>query len=100
MKVAWFRGDVKVPESWARGVYLSMDDILAFSRDDERSPVLELLLVPDDFDLGLMRGDDWNDAPADCNAGRPYRDSLPPEAVWLRLRLNDIVDVSIPETVH
>jgi hypothetical protein len=97
VKVAWFRGDVEVPEAWAKGVYMSMDEIIALPQGDERSPELELLLVPDDFDLSLMRGDDWNDAPADCNAGMPYEDSLPPGAVWIRLRLNDVVDINVHE---
>lgn len=38
----------------------------------ERTPVFEIWLVDDDCDPNKMWGDDWDDAPAFCNAGPPY----------------------------
>lgn len=85
MKVAWFQGDIEQPEAWD-GTHYSMEQILAFPPGDPRTPILTILLVPDDFDLTQMWGDDWNDAPADCNAGRPCLDTLPEGHLWLHLR--------------
>ena len=93
MKVAWFQGDIERPETeWVNGgraEFLSMEQILALPFTDPRRPCLRLLLVPDDFDLAQMWGDDWNDAPADCNAGEPYDDTLPPGAKWVTLGAGD-----------
>jgi hypothetical protein len=89
VKIAWFEGDVRVPahdRSW-----LAMDEVVLLADTDE-SPQLRILLVPDDFDLSAMRGDDWNDRPAEHNAERPYAESLPTAARWLELRLGDHVD--------
>jgi len=92
MKVAWFQGDVEKPEFgsfYEYREYLSMEQILALPDDSPRRPRLRILLVPDDFDLSQMWGDDWDDAPADCNAGDPYDDRLPADHVWLEFYVGD-----------
>ena len=89
MKVAWFEG------SCVEGGYRSMDEIIASSPGFD-APYLRLLLVPDDFDLSTMRGDDWNDRPAFCNAGEPYSDSLPDGAQWWTLMIGQTVPLNLP----
>lgn len=88
MKVALFRGDVSQPRTGDRD-YLSMDQILTLATWDPRRPLMWVLLVPDDFDLRELRGDDWNDAPAEHNAGDVYESSLPPGARWVMFGVGD-----------
>lgn len=84
MKVGWFQGDAQKTEddSW-----LSQDEIMALPKSSDRRPCLRILLVPDNFDITLLGGDDWNDSPADCNAGPPNNE--PTGSVWLDLYLGD-----------
>jgi hypothetical protein len=84
MKVGWFQGDAQIPDTLDD---LTQDQIMAMARHDERAPILRVLLVPDYFDITHLSGDDWNDAPADCNASRPY--DPPPGSLWLDIRLGD-----------
>ena len=89
-RVAWFQGDAQVPERDSATPYLSQDEIMRraehFGAHPE-TPVLRFLLVPVDTNLQDLGGDDWNDAPADCNASQPYN---PPEGSrWVELRLGD-----------
>lgn len=88
MKVALFHGNVLRPRTGNRD-YLSLDEILALPAHDPRRPLLRVLLVPDDFDLGLLHGSDWDDAPAADNAGDPYESSLPAGAYWVLLGPGD-----------
>lgn len=86
MRLAWFQGDIKRPDTLEP---MSMDEILALPDGDPRRPTLTLLLVPDDYDLSNMSGDDWDDRPADCNAEEPTPSTLPHGAVWLEIRAGD-----------
>lgn len=88
MKIAWFEGNCQVPEEQYQP-WMTQDEIMALAEGDARRPILRLLLVPDGTDLTSLRGDDWNDAPADCNAGSPYDNSLPDGSRWLYVRLGD-----------
>jgi hypothetical protein len=88
-RIAWFQGDAQRPEDHYQP-YVSQDEIMARAQRHSghpETPLLRLLLVPEDTDLTTLGGDDWDDAPADCNASEPYD---PPEgSVWVELRLGD-----------
>lgn len=86
MKVAYFEGDCR-SYFLGHGKSVTMDEIMREAQTGElpraladsdaprfgwERESLTLVLVPDDFDLTTLNGDDWDDAPADCNASRPY----------------------------
>lgn len=94
-RIVYFRGD-------AREVYagsLAMQDILVLAcarKDWHNAPKLDLVLVPEQTTpeaLAAISGDDWDDCPAELNAGRPYERTLPPGAISVSLRLGDVVDL-------
>jgi len=93
VKIAWFRGDVHENEAWDGSAY-SLEELLAMPRDDPRAPVLRILLVPDDADTSGLWGDDWNDRPANCNAGDPYERTYPPGAIMVEAHVGDILEIS------
>jgi len=98
VRVAWFSGNVQEPE-WQDGPrppWRSQAELLALPAEHEHAPKLRVLLVPDDADTSQLWGDDWNDAPASCNAGDPYDDTFPPGAVMLTLHVGDRVELSVP----
>lgn len=87
MRIAWFQGDAQQPGVDYRA-HFSQDAInqMAEARLDA-TPTLRILLIPDDAKLTDLRGDDFNDAPADCNASEPY--TYPEGSEWVELRLGD-----------
>ncbi len=98
MRIAWFQGDAQVPH-WtaiATPPYFSQDELnAAAEQEGPVTPRLRVLLVRDDVDLRTLGGDDWNDAPADCNASEPYR--IPEGSEWVELRLGDPWPVYVRE---
>jgi hypothetical protein len=89
VRLAWFYGDCEEAET-PNGLPLGlcMDDIMKLAGTD-LAPELSIVLVPDDADLTRLTGDDWDDAPANANAGPPYEERLPDGARWIRVRLGD-----------
>lgn len=86
MKVAWFYGGSTRPDEVVVPRYepaprRCQDEIMALAPNDPHTPTLSVLLVPDDADLTKLRGD------TDCNAGDPYKKSLPEGSFWLELKL-------------
>lgn len=91
-RVAWFSGRADEQEAVPGGsaMFLSQDTLLSLPPDDPRRPRLRILLIPANTDLSEVSGDDWNDAPADCNASEPY--TWPEGSVWLDIRLGDTTE--------
>ncbi len=98
MRVGWFQGDAQEPEyvEDATVGWRSQDAIQESAEANSIfTPVLRVLLIPDDAKLTDLDGDDWNDAPANCNASEPYR--VPEGSQWLELRLGDPWPVYVRE---
>lgn len=77
MKLAHWTGLIEQTDT-------SMDELQERAASGD-GPLLRLLFIPDDALLGNVTGDDWNDAPAHCNADGPYE--WPEGGVWVQLQL-------------
>lgn len=93
-KIGWFQGDAQVPERTITP-YMSQDEINALDVNDRDTPILRILLIPENASLTELKGDDFNDAPANCNASHPYY--YPEGSVWVNIPLGGVVNIDPEE---
>ena len=67
MKLAYFKGDSCSNEILSQSEVMAMVESGKLS--DWDTPTIEILLVPDDYNLEKLNGEGWTERPASVNSG-------------------------------
>lgn len=95
MKIAYFEGGESQSWDLSYNEQLELAQKGIMSVGNYHAPAFYIVLVPDDTDLTTLTGDDWNDAPADINAGVPT--NLPVGSVILKGQLGGHIKRTVKE---
>jgi hypothetical protein len=100
-KLAYFKGNCEDADTSLEEVMkMAEKQVYPEGWDNTGWIDLSVVLIPKDEKLTKLWGDDWNDAPASCNAGMVYEDTLPIGSIIISGRLGDELKVEKITTEH